>query len=209
MKTKIINTFKGQAVAISVAVACSFLFHFQNLSAQQDSSIRKLTGFRDFNWGSSIEYVRNNEDAFFSQSFEGFGRYVLTFNDNYFDRRISVNYTFVNDSLKHGSYFFETGLDEFVKEYEDIRFRLKQLYGSPRFSAGPDISADSLWIPITIYNTFRGPQLYWNFDDGFIGLISERDEDDAAITIIFVGNKSIEEYLNERTVDVEEFDIID
>ncbi|MFC2133588.1 hypothetical protein ACFLR4_04790 [Bacteroidota bacterium] len=209
MKTKIINKFIGQAVAISIAAACSFILCRAEISAQQNSIINQLTDFRGFNWGSSIENVRRNEDAFFTQSFEGFGKYVLSFNGEYFERRASINYTFVMDSLKQGSYVFEMDLDEFVEEFKDIQLRLKQLYGSPRFRSGPLITSDSLWIPVTLYNTFRGPQLYWKFDNGFIGIISERDEDEVSITVLFVGNRSIEEYLNERTADIEEFDIIE
>lgn len=209
MKTKIIHIFRGQAAAILITAACSFLFFQSDLSAQQNSYGKQLTGFRDFNWGSSIENVRGRENAFFSQSFEGFGKYVLSFNGDFFERNAGINYTFVNDSLTQGSYVFEMDLDEFKEEFKDIHLRLKKIYGSPRFRSGPLISSDSLWTPITIYNTFRGPQLYWKFENGFIGMIPERDENEISISILFVGNRSIEEYLNERTADVEEFDIIE
>ena len=73
-------------------------------------------------------------------------------------------------------------------------------YGKPSFTVGPLIDSASVWIMVTKYGRYIGPELYWKFNNGFIALIASKFEDDVTITILYANNKSINEYNKEREI---------
>ncbi|OGU60743.1 MAG: hypothetical protein A2V66_08860 [Ignavibacteria bacterium RBG_13_36_8] len=204
-----IKTIRGQMVVKIVTIVCFFIFNPSNINCQLKTTDIALTGFRNFMWGSNIELVRTNEIVRYSQSFSGFGKFVLTFHGTFLDRQVDIDFTFVNDSLTQGAYVFESEEDNYKLDFNEIKRYLTSEYGRPGSRAGNDIDSDSVWIKISIYEMYSGPQYFWHFKNGFVVLHSAKDEDEITITVLFIGNKSIDEYLEESTIPFENYNIIE
>ncbi|MEJ2193375.1 MAG: hypothetical protein P8X73_00775 [Ignavibacteriaceae bacterium] len=53
-----------------------------------------------------------------------------------------------------------------------------------------------------------GPSFYWVFEDGFIGLISEKFKEETTLTILFTFNLTIDEYNSKNLVELKNYKII-
>jgi hypothetical protein len=165
-----------------------FIFIGKNIFCQE------LTGFRNAPWGSSVNEVKNMETESYMQSFQGFGIYAISYKGKVAGLTAWIDYTFINDKLIEGSYLFEPP-GNFGDDFNKLRIFLVSGYGNPDFRAGPD----SIWIKVTDYGRFKGPELYWQFNNGFIALIASKFNDEITIIILY-SNRSIEEYNKEREV---------
>ena len=76
-------------------------------------------------------------------------------------------------------------------------------YGKPSFEICSLIDSAFVWIQITKYGRYKGPELYWKFSNGFIALVASKFENDITFTILFSNSKSIEEYNRDREVSTE------
>ncbi len=87
----------------------------------------------------------------------------------------------------------------------NLIFFLIDEYGKPNFRSGLSIDSDSIWIKINDYGKFKGPELFWKFNNGFIGLIASKFEDDITISILYSNDKSIEEYGRDRLISTDNY----
>ena len=169
----------------------------------QTKSSKELTGFRNVPWGSSIDEVKSKETESYLQSFEGFGIYALSYKSKIAGLSTRVDYTFKNGKLVEGSYSFKSG-KSFKNDFNTVKNFLITEYNKPDFKAGPSIESDSVWIMVTKYGKYRGPELYWQFNNGFVALIASRFEDRITLAILYT-NESIQEYNKSREISVESF----
>ncbi len=184
-----------------------FLFLFiaeEKLLFGQTEPSGELNGFRNAPWGSTIKDVKAGETENYLQSFEGFGIYVLSYQSRIAGLETRIDYTFKAGKLVEGSYSIEPA-GYFKSDFNKLKNFLIADYGMPDFKAGPLIETDSVWIKITEYGSFKGPELYWQFDNGFVALVASKFEDEITLIVLFSNNKSIEEYNKDREIAVENF----
>ncbi len=160
--------------------------------SQNNSEKKKLPNFRGFDWNSKIEFVKENENASYMQSFSGFGVFALTYNGKFGDYNSRIDFTFKDNSLTEGSYVITT--DNFFEDFVKIRDMLINDLGKPNFWAKSKLSSNNIWIKKNDFGDFYGPELYWQYGDGFIGMLSEKSEDETLITIVYFYQQTIEDY---------------
>lgn len=193
---------KIKNVAICIIIFFSLGGNFQPRNI--GDSTQTLPEFRNVKWGTSINKVREIETARYLQSFTGFGIEALSFKGKIAGLETRIDYTFKEDKLTEGSYII---IDEntFRDNFQSLLRFLQNLYGIPEFRSGPLYTADSVWIKLTDTGLFSGPSLYWKFNNGFIGLISEKFKEEITLTILYAYNKTIEEYSTKNLVELKDF----
>ena len=172
-------------------IALLFIFS-QFYSNQNNTQSKKLPKFRSFDWNSNIEFVKENEEASYLQSFSGFGVFALSYKGKFENYSSRIDYTFKNDSLAECSYTIECG--NFFEDFIKIRNSLITELGSPSFWAKSKIIFNNVWVKKNDFGTFYGPELYWQYDDGFVGMLSEKSTDGTTITIIYLHQQTIQDY---------------
>ncbi len=171
---------------------------------QNNKYERILKDFRGIPWNASKEDVKKNENAYYLQLFSGFGIEALSYKGKIAGLEARIDYTFRNNKLIEGSYSISSN-SSFKSDFISLTEYLSKQYGKPDYMAGPLIHSDSVWIKENNYGKFRGPELYWKFKNGFIGLHSSRFRERITTTILFVYGKTIEEYGSETMPYVDEF----
>ncbi len=192
-------------------ILSNFLFFYILLNgflfSQQDIS-EELSGFRGTAWGSSMDKVKSVETAVYMQSFHGFGIDALSYKGNIAGLDARIDYSFKDGKLFEGTYSIYPG-DSFKAEFNKLKKYLIDDYGRPIYRAGPSIDMDTVWIKVTDYGEFKGPELYWKFNNGFIGLIASKFDEDITITILYTNSKSIEEYGKNKQISTDTFNSSD
>jgi len=169
----------------------------------QINSSEYLTEFRGIKWGSTIEDVRSSETSQYLQKFKGFGIEAISFSSEIAGLDVRIDYTFRFRKLVEGSYTVKSD-----KNYrEDFMLLLKFVtdrYGNPNYRSGPIYSTGDFWLKENNYGMFKGPSLYWKFENGFIALLSEKLDDNITISILYVNGKTIKEYATGNIVEIKE-----
>ncbi len=169
------------------------------LPAQDKSSAIKLDGFRNVAWGASVDEVKAAEKAEYMQHFSGFGIEAVSYKGCFAGFDVRIDYSFKNNKLVEGCYSLSPD-DSFKPDYITLRNYLSERYGKPEISAGPPITSDSVWIKESNYGRFSGPETYWHFANGFIGLHASRFKERIRITVLFVSGMTIEQYNKNNAV---------
>jgi len=193
---------KSRSCSTYIIILICFVGNFQPQNIID--STQTLPEFRNVKWESSISEVREIETARYLQSFAGFGIEALSFKGNIAGLDTRIDYTFTEDKFTEGS-FIIISEDSFRENFQILLSYLKNLYGTPDYRSGLLYTADSVWIKLTDTGLFRGPSLYWEFGNGFIGLISEKFKEEITITILYAYNKTIEEYSTRNLVELKEY----
>lgn len=169
-----------------------FAFFLNYLPAQQKS---KLPQFRNFEWETAPEIIRKNESARFLQTFDGFGVYAISFRGDFIGLNARIDFTFKDKKLVEGSYQIQSDLS-YEEDFIKIKNHLSNLYGKPKFWAIRKFDSDYPWVKETDLGTYRGPELFWEFENGFIAIHSSRFIDEITIKVLYVYNQKIGEYGN-------------
>jgi uncharacterized protein YkvS len=170
-------------------------------------SILTLPEFRNVKWGASLRDVEEKETAHYLQVFTGFGIEAHSYEGNIAGLDTRIDYTFKDRKFSEGSYTIISN-DTFREDFLTLLRFLQDRYGKAGYSSGPFYTSDSVWIKINDYGMFVGPSLYWVFKDGFIGLISEKFEEEVTLTILFASNLTVEEYNSKNLVELKNYRII-
>ena len=178
-----------------------FLIEY-TISFCQLNKLKDLTGFRNSKWGSTVNEVKSSEHEYYLQSFSGFGIYSLSYTSRFAGLKTRIDYTFKNGKLVEGTYTFKPNGDA-KSDFKLLQSNLISDYGEPTIKVKPYIDYDSIWVEVTKYGRYRGPELYWKFNNGFIALIASKFEEDITLVILFSNSKSIEEYNRDREVSTE------
>jgi hypothetical protein len=188
---------------LNLFILLNILFVDCNIFSQTIIS-RELKGFRGSDWGSSINKVKEAEKEDYLQSFHGFGIDALSYSGGIAGLNARIDYSFKDNKLFEGTYT--------INPEDDIKFGFNKLeryligeYGKPNFRAGKSINSDSIWINVNDYGKFSGPELFWKFDNGFVGLIASKFENDITITVLYSNDKSIEEYGSDRLISTGDY----
>lgn len=185
-----------------------FTFSVADLYAfKLNDSTLTLPDFRDVEWNCSMDDVRENETARYLQSFSGFGIEALSFRGSISGLEARIDYTFKNENFIEGSY---TVISEntFQDNFQTLLTFLENRYGKPGYRSGLNYNSDSVWNKINDYGSYTGPSLYWVFNNGFIGLISEKYKDEITLTILYAFETTIDEYNSQNYVDSKVYKII-
>lgn len=159
----------------------------------QKAKDNKLPLFRNFEWRSSPENIKENETARYLQTFSGFGTYALSFRGEFLELNSRIDFSFKDSMLIEGSYEIESDFT-YEENFIKIRDHFTKHYGKPKYWAIRKFGSGQRWIRETDLGTFRGPELFWEFDNGFIAIHSSKYIEEITITVLYVYNKKIEEY---------------
>ena len=168
----------------------------------QTGILKDLTGFRGIDWGSSLEKVKTTEKESYLQSFHGFGIDALSYSGSIAGLTARIDYSFKNGKLFEGTYIIYPE-DEIRDDFKKLENHLIAEYGKPNFRAGESIHSDSIWEKVTPYGKYKGPELFWKFNNGFIGLIASKFENDVTITVLYSNYKSIKDFENDRIISTD------
>lgn len=152
-----------------------------------------LGSFRGIPWGASPGFVRENETSLYLQSFKGFGTYSLSFNGEFADKQVRIDYSFRDDKFIEGAYTLNT-VGDIRTDYTDIQTFLAHQFGSPDYWSNSLVGSENIWIKVNDYGKYKGPELYWQFVNGFIVLHASKFKDEITVTIMYVVNKNIPGY---------------
>ncbi len=181
-----------------------FYITFNGFLFPQQETPKVLSGFRGIEWGSSMDKIKSAEPAPYMQSFHGFGIDALSYKGNIAGLDARIDYSFKVGKLFEGTYSIYPG-DSFKPEFNKLKKYLIDNYGRPNYKAGLSIDIDSVWIKVTDYGEFKGPELYWKFKNGFIGLIASKFDNDITITVLYTNSQSIEEYGKDKQISTDTF----
>lgn len=156
-----------------------------------------LKNFRGINWGASPELVRETEQSAYLQSFNGFGTYSLSFSGQFADKQVRIDYSFKNNKLVEGSYTLQS-VGDVKKDFIDVKNHLTTVYRKPDYRANRSIASGDIWNKINDYGKYKGPELYWEFENGFIALVAGKFKDEITITVMYVAAGKISDYNTEE-----------
>ena len=172
-------------VILFVIICESHLFS-QNFS--QADSIPK---FRGFDWAESIDNVKSREFTNYMQTYIGFGVYILSYHGEIVDYEARIDFVFEGEVLVEGQYILE--VDSYTETYEKIKNYYFNKLGTPNYWASSHPNAKIDWTGDES-GMCRGPEIYWEYCNGFIGIIAEKYMEEITITILYAYQKTIEEY---------------
>lgn len=188
---------------ICLFVLLNLLLINSDIFSQTDLS-GELKGFRGYNWGISLDYVKTKETGSFLQSFHGFGIDAFSYKGDIAGLTARIDYSFKDGKLFEGTYTINPE-DAIKRTFKKLEKYLSNELGKPNFRAGRLIDSDSIWIKYNDYGKYKGPELFWKFSNGFVGLIASRFEDDITITVLYSNGKSIEEYGSNRLISTDDY----
>ena len=167
-----------------------------------------LPELRNVKWNSSLKDVKEKETAHYLQTFNGFGVEALSYKGKIAGLDARIDYDFKDKKLIEGSYRVNSD-DNFKEDFITLLNFLEIQYGKPELRAGPLYTFDSVWIKTNDYGMFIGPSIYWEFKDGFIGLISQRYKDEITLIVLYAYNTTIEEYNFENAAELKGYQLIE
>lgn len=161
---------------------------------QDFSGLDSIPKFRGFDWGESLKNIESNELSDYKQTFIGFGVKTLSYSGKIAELDADIDYVFENNVLTEGMYIIKVEIslfDEIIEKIKNYHFEKLDI---PHYwsSSHPNSKID--WSKVEENGICRGPEIYWEYCDGFIGIIAENFKDDITITILYVKGKSINDY---------------
>ena len=178
------------------------LFFSSNFSQDKPNKDKPLKGFRGIEWGTPKNKVKSIVQDYYLQSYSGFGIEALCYKGKIAGLETRIDYNFKNNKLVDGLYSIKSN-SSFHQDFILLRDFLIKEYGKPDIKVGPDIDSASVWIKENNYGRYRGPELFWSFKNGFVGLHASRFKDDITINVLFVEGKTVEEFYKESLVPLE------
>lgn len=188
----------------SIRIAAVIMIYTTVVAQSKIENPDSLAGFRGFDWNSSLESIRSNEKSGYMQTSITLNKKVLSFSGEVENIKTRIDFVFEDDKLIEGSYSFDD-LEDIKKVFYSIRNFIVKDYGHPDFGAVGRIDTDKIWVKVNNYGLFRGPELYWQFLNGFIAMLSSKYEDNITLTVLFVHNKTIKQYSEEILMPVDLF----
>jgi len=192
-------------VILSFIISASFVTNL--IAFTLPDSIRTLPEFRRIKWNTSLNEVKEKETAYYLQTFHGFGIEALSYKGKIAGLDARIDYDFKNKKFTEGSYRVISDYN-FKEDYSTLFNFLVNLYGKPDRRSGFLYTSDSVWIKTNDYGIYAGPSLYWEFKDGFIGLISQKYKEEITLIVLYAYNVTIEEYNSINAVELKDYEII-
>jgi hypothetical protein len=196
---------KTKNIFLSVCIIICFVADF--LAAALADSAESLPEFRNIEWESSVEDVREQEKAKYLQSFSGFGTKAISFRENIEGLNARIDYVFKENKLIEGLYIIISD-DNFKKDFKTLKNFLENQFGIPDYRSETLYTSDSVWIRISKAGLYTGPSFYWVFNNGFISLISEKFREEISISILYAYTRTIDTYNAHNIVNLKHYKII-
>jgi hypothetical protein len=152
-----------------------------------------LYSFRGTYFGAKAQQVEANETAKYMQDFNGLNIHALSYKGEFAEIDVRIDYVFREGILVEGSYNIADS-DNLIDDFKRFFEALKNDFGSPTFYSNGLIDNDNIWIKASDYGAYKGPELYWQFKNGFIALIASKFKNEETLTTIYTINKNISEY---------------
>ncbi len=169
------------------------LFFSSNSAQNKSNKDSVLKDFRGIEWGASKIQVKSMVSDYYLQEFSGFGVEALCYKGTIAGFSARIDYNFNNDKLVDGLYSIESG-PSFREDFISLKNYLINEYGKPDFKVATDTDSSSVWIKENNYGKYRGPEFYWSFNNGFVGLHAAKFKNDITITVLYVQGKTVEEF---------------
>lgn len=169
-----------------------FLFLHSYSFPQNESQVDSIPSFRGIEWGASIEEVKSKELANYMQTFMGFGVHIMSYSAEIADFDAVLDYVFEDSILVEASYCFE--IEFFPESFKKLKDYYINKLGTPFYWANSHPNSTIDWSNESEQDLCRGPELYWEYCNGFIGLIAEKYKDEITITALYSYQKTIREY---------------
>ena len=169
------------------------LIHFFSaiLYAQDSDKLEVVPKFRGMEWGESINSVKSKEILQYMQTTRGFGEEIISYKGETAGIDARIDYIFRDNKLVEGLY--EIAVDSFEVDFEIVKnYYFKQL-DYPNYWASSHPNTEINWIG-NENGLCRGPEMYWEYFNGFIAVIAEKFRDEITISRIFVHDKTILDY---------------
>ena len=160
--------------------------------AQNESQTDSIPKFRGFEWGVSMDEVRSIELSRYMQTFIGFGVNIITYSGEISDYKAEIDYVFEDSILVEASYCIKVEI--FPDDFKKIMEYYISKFGTPFYWANSHPNSVINWRVKSENDLCRGPELYWEYCNGFMGLIAEKYKDEITISILYVYQKTIHEY---------------
>lgn len=176
-------------------------------AASLTDSTKSLPEFRNIEWESSAEHVREQEKAKYLQSFSGFGTKAISFREKIERLDARIDYVFKENKLIEGS-FTVISDDNFRNDFKALKDFLENQFGTPDYRSGLLYTSDSVWIRISKAGLYTGPSLYWVFNNGFISIISEKFREEISISVLYAYDRTIDAYNAHNLVNLKDYKII-
>jgi len=171
-----------------VVIFCVFQWNFYSQDFSQLDSIPK---FRGIEWEETLEFVKAKEIAKYMQRSKGFGVEILSFHGVISKYKARIDYVFKDNKLIEGIYEIE--VESFEETYEEIKNTYFRKLDIPNYWASSHPDSDFDWNGEED-NLCRGPEIYWEYCDGFIAIIAEKYKSEITISILFAHEKTIQDY---------------
>lgn len=165
-----------------------------NLYPQGYNDLDSIPKFRGFDWGETLENIKSKELADYKQTFIGFGVNTLSYSGKIAELDADIDYVFENDVLSEGIYIIKVELSFFDEAFEKIKNYYFQKLNIPHYWASSHPNSKINWNDTVENETCRGPEIYWEYCNGFIGIVAEKFKEEITITVIYVHQKTIQSY---------------
>jgi hypothetical protein len=172
--------------------ATIFLLVLLDSFSQSSGKLTYISKFRGYEWGESINSIRSKEILKYMQTTKGFGEEILSYQGQTAGLDARVDYIFRDGKLVEGLYEIE--VDSFEIEFEIIKDYYFEKLDYPNYWASSHPNTEINWVGDEVNTLCRGPEMYWEYYDGFIAIVTEKYKNEITISIIYVYDKTILDY---------------
>lgn len=159
---------------------------------QKSSEFQLLPLFRGYDWGETIENVKAKELSKYLQTMIGFGEEIISYNGSVAGLDARVDYVFRNGILVEGLY--QITVKSFEQEYQTIKEHYIKKLDYPIYWANAHPNTKINWDDENPDLVCRGPEIYWEYYDGFVAIITEKYKEEITISILYAHEKTIRDY---------------
>ena len=161
------------------------------LYSQNSGKLEYMPKFRECEWGEKFVDVRANEVETYLQTTYGFGQKILSYTTKIAGYKARVDYVFKDERLVEGIY--EIKVDSFEVAFDEIRQFYIEKLDYPVYWSGSHPLTKTNWKG-NENGLCRGPEIYWEYFDGFIAIVAEKYKQEITISILYVYDKTIVDY---------------
>ena len=167
------------------------LFFSLEYFSQNLGKLEYLPEFRGYKWGERFLDVKAKEVAPYLQTTFGFGQQILSYKGRIAGHKARIDYVFKDKQLVEGIY--EIKVDSFETSFEKIKQYYIDKLDHPIYWAGAHPLTKINWVG-NKNGLCRGPEIYWEYFDGFVAIICEKYKEEITISILYVYDKTIADY---------------
>jgi hypothetical protein len=166
------------------------LFNSEDKS-QNSNKYEYLPEFRGSKWGLTVSNIREIEKEPYLQTTIGFGQKIVSFEGEIAGFRARIDYVFKENKLVEGMY--QVKADSFKNVFESLKEFYIDKLDYPVYWSVSHPNTEIQWKGDE-NGLCRGPEIYWEYLDGFIAIISEKYKGEFTISILYVHEKTIADY---------------